>query len=198
HLGTSPCGLGRKVLEVTLSVHRAAFVFVDVGTEEDVFVPPHEARRALDGDRVKVEVVTSRGRSEGRIVGVVDRQREALVGTYVERGTEALVRPHDASMPAPVRVPRTQLARDRDPVTVRLGVGADLLPPGGLVGEVTGSLGRPGDPSQDVLAIVFSQGFSEAFPPEVMDEADRVPLHVPATEVHQGGRKDLRGLSLVT
>jgi ribonuclease R len=129
---------------------------------------------------------------------VVDRHRAALVGTYVERGNEALVRPNDPSMPAPVRVPRTQLARDGDVVTVRLGVGADLLPPGGLVGEVTGSLGRPGDPSQDVLAIVFSQGFSEAFPPEVMDEADRVPLHVPASEVHEGGRKDLRKLSLVT
>ena len=196
--GHGPGGRGHKVLEGTLTVHRDGFGFVDVGLEEDIFVPPHEARRALDGDRVKVEVVTSRGRSEGRIVGVVDRHREALVGTYVERGTEALVRPNDASMPAPVRVPRTQLARDGDVVTVRLGVGADLLPPGGLVGEVTGSLGRPGDPSQDVLATVFSQGFSEAFPAEVMDEADRVPLHVPATEVHQGGRKDLRGLSLVT
>jgi ribonuclease R len=148
---------------------------------------------------VKVEIVTSRGRSEGRIVGVVGRQREALVGTYVERGgNEALVRPNDPSLPAPVRVPRTQLARDGDVVTVRLGVGADLLPPGGLVGEVTGSLGRPGDPSQDVLAIVFGQGFSEAFPPEVMDEADRVPLQVPATELHHGHRKDLRGLWLVT
>ena len=194
-----PDGRGRKVLEGTLSVHRDGFGFVDVGTEEDVFVPPHEARRALDGDRVRVEIVTSRGRSEGRIVGVVDRQREALVGTYVERGgNEALVRPNDQSLPGPVRVPRTQLARDGDVVTVRLGVGADLLPPGGLVGEVTGSLGKPGDPSQDVLAIVFGPGFSEAFPPEVMDDADRVPLHVPATELHDGHRKDVRGLSLVT
>jgi ribonuclease R len=195
----APAPRGRKVLEGTLSVHRDGFGFVDVGTEEDIFVPPHEARRALDGDRVKVEIVTARGRSEGRIVGVVVRQREALVGTYVERGgNEALVRPNDASLPGPVRVPRTQLARDGDVVTVRLGVGADLLPPGSLVGEVTGSLGRPGDPSQDVLAIVFGQGFSEAFPPEVMDEADGVPLHVPATELHGSQRKDLRGLSLVT
>ncbi|HZX43746.1 MAG TPA: ribonuclease R, partial [Myxococcaceae bacterium] len=140
----APAPRGRKVLEGTLSVHRDGFGFVDVGTEEDIFVPPHEARRALDGDRVKVEIVTARGRSEGRIVGVVVRQREALVGTYVERGgNEALVRPNDASLPGPVRVPRTQLARDGDVVTVRLGVGADLLPPGGLVGEVTGSLGRP-------------------------------------------------------
>jgi ribonuclease R len=192
-------GRARRILEGTLSVHRDGFGFVDVGEEEDVFVPPHEARRALDGDRVRVELVSSRGRSEGRIVGVVGRQREALVGTYVERGgTEALVRPSDPSLPGPVRVPRTQLARDGDVVTVRLGVGADLLPPGGLVGEVTGSLGRPGDPSQDVLAIVFAQGFSESFPPEVMDEADRVPLRVAESELREGQRRDLRALSLVT
>src|SRR5215813_8043635 len=112
-------GRGHKMLEGTLTVHRDGFGFVDVGLEEDIFVPPHEARRALDGDRVKVEVVTGGGRSEGRIVGVVGRNRESLVGTYVERGGhEALVRPNDASLPGPVRVPRTQLARDGDVVTV--------------------------------------------------------------------------------
>src|SRR5262249_10230943 len=46
-------GRGPKVLEGTLTVHRDGFGFVDVGAEEDIFVPPHEARRALDGDRVK-------------------------------------------------------------------------------------------------------------------------------------------------
>jgi ribonuclease R len=58
-----PGARGRKVLEGTLTVHRDGFGFVDVGAEEDIFVPPHEARRALDGDRVKVEVVSARGRS---------------------------------------------------------------------------------------------------------------------------------------
>ena len=48
-------------------------------------MPPHEARKALDGDRVRLELVSFRGRSEGRIVGVLERQREELVGVYVER-----------------------------------------------------------------------------------------------------------------
>jgi ribonuclease R len=183
-------------LEGTLSVHRDGFGFVDVGTETDVFVPPHEARRALDGDRVRVQLVTARGRPEGHIVEVLSRQRQKLVGTYVDRGmAEAVVRPLDPSLPGPVRVPRTQLARDGDVVTVRLGVGTELLG-GGLVGEVTGSLGRPGHPSQEVLNVVYAQGFSEAFPAQVMDEADRVPLEVLDSE--RTGRRDLRALSLVT
>jgi len=194
--GKGRASSGGAALEGTLSVHRDGFGFVDVGTETDVFVPPHEARRALDGDRVRVRLVTTRGRPEGHIVDVLSRQRERLVGTYVDRGmAEALVRPLDPNLPGPVRVPRTQLARDGDVVTVRLGVGAELLG-GGLVGEVTGSLGRPGHPSQDVLNIVYAQGFSEAFPAQVMDEADRVPLQVLDSE--RAGRRDLRALSLVT
>jgi ribonuclease R len=186
-------------LEGTLGVHRDGFGFVDVGAEEDIFVPPHEARRALDGDRVRVQRVTTRGRPEGRILRVLSRQRERLVGVYVDRGlAEARVRPLDPSLPGPVRVPRTQLARDGDVVTVRLGVGVELLGGGGLVGEVTGSLGRPGEPSQEVLNVVYAQGFSDAFPAAVMDEADRVPLHVLDSERAEGGRRDLRRLALVT
>jgi ribonuclease R len=192
-------GTRQQTLVGTLSLHRDGFGFVDVGAEEDVFVPPHEARKALDGDRVRVELVSFRGRSEGQIAEVLERQREELVGVYVERDSgEALVRPSDDAFPAPVRVPRTQIARDGDVVKVRLGVGGALLAPGGLVGEVTGSLGRPGEPSQDVLSIVFSQGFSESFPPAAMDEADRTPLQISPEELGRDGRKDLRRLGLIT
>ena len=72
-------------------------------------------------------------------------------------------------------MPPTQLARPVILVKVRLGVGAKLFQEGdALVGEVAGSLGRPGDSSAEVLSIAFAQGFSDEFPPEVMDEADAV------------------------
>ncbi|HEX8820715.1 MAG TPA: VacB/RNase II family 3'-5' exoribonuclease, partial [Archangium sp.] len=92
-----------------------------------------------------------------------------------------------------------QMARDGDLVKVRLGVGAGLLEPGeGLYGEVAGSLGKPGDPSAEVLSIAYSQGFSDEFPPEVMDEADRIRPVVSAEEAQGEGRRDLRQMALVT
>src|SRR5262249_36250511 len=133
----------------------------------------------------------------GRILEVLDRKRLQSVGTYHLEGHQAWVEPRDTSMP-PIRVPPTQLARPGDVVRVRLGVGRDLLGKTGAVGEVSGSLGRPGDPSQEVLSIVFSQGFSDEFPPEVMDEADRIPLVVDAAAALAEGRRDLRELPLVT
>src|SRR5208283_3016636 len=67
-----------------------------------------------------------------------------------------------------------------------------------LRGEVMGSLGRPGNPSQDVLALVVARGFSDHFPAPVMDEAARVEARVSEAEAQAEGRRDLRGVELLT
>ncbi|NVJ21496.1 ribonuclease R [Myxococcus sp. AM011] len=188
-------------VEGVLHVHRDGFGFVHpVGGEgENIFLPPAEAQRALDNDRVVVEVAGRPGRYEGRLVRVVDRRRELAVGVYTTQGRHALVLPTDTSLPGPIRVPQTQMAQEGDLVKVRLGVGANLLEPGrGLFGEVAGSLGKPGTPSSEVIGIAYSQGFSDEFPPEVMDEADRYAVTVSAEEASGEERKDLRSMQLVT
>lgn len=189
-----------EVVEGILHVHRDGFAFLHPLDQEreNIFVPASEAARALDHDRVRVEVVSGdRGRTAGRLVEVVDRVREHVVGTYFDRGRQSFVVPHDQSLGGPIQVPPTQIARDGDLVRVQLGVGKDLLEGvGALYGEVSGSLGRPGEPSGEVLGIAFSQGFSDEFPPAAMAEADRIPLQVREQDLQ--GRRDLRRLGLVT
>ncbi|NOK17652.1 ribonuclease R [Corallococcus carmarthensis] len=192
---------GQPAVEGILHMHRDGFGFVHpvTGEGENIFLPPGEAQRALDNDRVVVEVAGRPGRFEGRLVRVLSRRRELAVGTYVAQGRHSLVMTTDANLPGPIRVPPTQMARDGDLVKVRLGVGADLLEPGqGLFGEVAGSLGRPGDPSAEVLGSAFAHGFSDEFPPEVMDEADAFAVKVTEAEATEGNRRDLRSMPLIT
>ncbi|HSP81921.1 MAG TPA: VacB/RNase II family 3'-5' exoribonuclease, partial [Myxococcaceae bacterium] len=189
-------------VEGILHVHRDGYGFVhpSSGQGDNIFLPPQEVARALDNDRVLVRAWGRPGRMEGRRLRVVERIRQLAVGTYMERGKRhALVVPYDTSLQGPIRVPATQMARDGDVVKVRLGVGSELLEPGeGLYGEVSGSLGKPGDPSAEVLSIAYSAGFSDEFPPEVMDEADSIGVAVTEEEARAEGRKDLRSLPLVT
>nr|WP_253895227.1 ribonuclease R [Corallococcus exercitus] len=192
---------GQPEVEGILHMHRDGFGFVHPvsGEGENIFLPPGEAQRALDNDRVLVEVAGRPGRFEGRLVRVLNRRRELAVGTYVAQGRHSLVMTTDTNLPGPIRVPATQMARDGDLVKVRLGVGADLLEPGqGLFGEVAGSLGRPGDPSAEVLGSAFAHGFSDEFPPEVMDEADAFAVKVTEAEATEGNRRDLRSVPLIT
>jgi ribonuclease R len=189
---------GGKRIEGTLKVHANGFGFVhpSSGEGENVFVKPADAARALDNDRVVVELVTGRdGRPTGRIVEVRDRTRQMVIGEYRETKTGAVVETDIG----PVRVPNTQLARHGDAVKVRLGIGQKVLSASDrLTGEVAGSLGKMGDMSVEVLGIAYALGFHEEFPPEVMDEADEVGTSVSEAEAHQRGRRDLRSLGLVT
>ena len=190
------------VVEGILHVHRDGYGFVHPLHVEaqNVYVPAQEAARALDGDRVLVEIVQGRGgRTAGILLEVVDRVRQRAVGVYRQEGRRAWVIPNDRSLPGDILVPPTQIARNGDLVKVVLGVGAKVLDPGAeLVGEVTGSLGEPGQPSAEVLSVAYAQGFSDEFPDEAMAEADRFELAVPREEALAEGRRDLRALPLVT
>ncbi|MBI3183545.1 MAG: ribonuclease R [Myxococcales bacterium] len=188
-----------KRIEGILRVNRAGFGFVETSEGEDVYVPAAEARRALDKDRVSLEVVPGAdGRRMGRLLGVVERRRRMAVGVYRERGRAAMVEPMDERLP-PLSAHRTTLARDGDVVKAHLGVGAGLLRPGEpLAGEVVASLGRPGDPAAEVLGAAYSQGFQDDFPPEVQEEAQAAPSEVSGEEARAEGRVDLRGMPLVT
>ena len=181
-----------------LRVHRDGFGFVEPlgGKEEDVYLPRREAERAVDGDLVRVELEPRRGRTEGRLLKILERRRQSAVGTYFERGKNAYVVPRDPALRGTIRVPPTQLAKEGDLVKVRLaprqGDGAVLS------GEVAGSAGKPGDTSAEVLSIAFAEGFDDEFSPQAMDEASRISLQVPAEEIFGEGRRDLRQLPLVT
>ena len=197
-----PQARGGKTVVGIIHHHRDGFAFLKpiVGQDsEDLFIPPDETRKTLDNDQVVVEVVPGQGgRTAGRVIEVTSRTRQLVVGTYEENARQAWVEPREKEL-GNIRVPKTQLARPGDVVKVRLGVGTALF--GGsneLIGEVAGSLGSQADHSIEVLSVAFSKGFQDEFPPEVMDEADKIPLEVSEAEARTEHRRDLRKLPLIT
>src|SRR5262249_56211530 len=89
----------------------------------------------------------------------------------------------------------TELGGDGDSVKVGLTTGT-TREGAQLTGEVSGSFGRPGDLSAEVLSVAFAHGFNDEFPGPVMDEVERTPLVVEKADI--GPRRDLRNLPLVT
>src|SRR5260370_33708357 len=101
-------------MEGILGVHRDGFGFAEpiTGEGEDIYLPRGEAQRALDNDRVLIQI--DPGRTSGRLVKVLERRRQQVVGTYGEEQRGAHGVPNDAKLPGPISVPNTQLARNRD------------------------------------------------------------------------------------
>src|SRR6185295_8383326 len=77
----------RAALEGTILLHRDGYGFVVPaekisGRDSEIFIPAALTGSAMNGDRVQVEITYRKpgGRSEGRVVSVLKRVRDTVVG----------------------------------------------------------------------------------------------------------------------
>src|SRR3954454_20571776 len=74
----------------------------------DIFVPPPEVGNAMHGDQVLVEMGRIRhdGRAEGRIVRVMEREQETVVGIFHHGDRHNYVTPIDEKIAMEIIIPR--------------------------------------------------------------------------------------------
>lgn len=157
---------------VSLTRAGDAFVRPDAGGG-DLFVPAAHLATAMDGDHVVTRIeARPRGRSPvARVIKVLDRARETIVGTFHRSRRFDYVVPMDRRVSKDVLVPSAAAgeATDGDVVVVRLdSYGEDRVGPVGTVVKVLGALS---DPGVDILAVAHGFGLSSDFPPAVIAAA---------------------------
>ncbi len=166
--------------------------------QADVFVPAANIREALHGDRVvaRVEREGPRG-PEGRVIRVLERATERLVGRYEQDGPFGghLV-PFDRRVLHEVFIP----AGEENGAAAGLMAVAEITrPPTATrnpIGRIVAVLGRLSDPGVDRKVIVAKYELPSAFPEEVEQEAARVARPVGEDEI--AARRDFRGWTSFT
>ena len=170
----------------------AGFVSADDGGS-DVFVPAEGLASAMDGDRVVARIERSKrgARREGRVIKILQRARETLVGVFRPEKNFGYVTPDDPKLVRSVIVPPGQAgdATAGDVVVVRITSWGDRHR--GPAGEVERVLGRLGEPGVDVLSVIYGHELPVDFPEEVEREADAIQQRG-ITEADLEGRADLR------
>lgn len=178
----------------SISFTRSGSAFVDTGEPRgSVFIPAHETFTAMHGDKVLVRLAPKRvqGRREGdlpegRVIRIVERRRQTLVGTLQKRSHTLYVQPMQSSFPKDIIVPDCGPAQVGDRVLVRLEPwdNPSLNPEG----QVVESIGPAQDASLDTQAVLRAFDIAEGFSPAVMQEAATAAV----TEADCVGRVDLR------
>ncbi|MBV9617631.1 MAG: VacB/RNase II family 3'-5' exoribonuclease, partial [Verrucomicrobia bacterium] len=189
-----------------LSIHQSGFGFLvpEKSGEKDIFVAAENTGTAMNGDRVVVRIsrdvpqrrTKDRHRSEGRVIRILERARDAIVGTLQQSKNFYYVVPDDPRIVHNVYVqrPKGLAANVGDKVVVRLEAWESRhVNPEGEIVEV---LGRSGTPGVDMLSILRKYGLPTEFPRGVIDEANRIPKSVEQSMLE--GREDLRGKFIVT
>ena len=148
------------------------FVAPDTGGQ-DVFVPGLSLESAMDGDQVVVRVEgRPRGRSPvGRVIKVLDRAHETVVGTFRRSGSFGVVHPRNRRISREILVAQGDQAKasEGDVVVARITTfGSGKMGPTGRIETV---LGKSSDPGVDILSVIHDYGLPLAFPDSVVSAA---------------------------
>ena len=186
-------------IEGTIQGHRDGHGFVsrDDG-EADIYLPPNEMRAVLHKDRVKVRIVRSdrKGRPEGRVVEIVERPPQPIIGRLLQEGGVWLVAPEDKRYGQDVLIPKgaTGTAKTGQVVVV------DLVEPPALYGQPVGRvkevLGEIDDAGMEIEIAVRKYSVPHEFTDACIAQARTLPEKVrPQDKKH---RIDLTDIALVT
>jgi len=186
-------------IEGTVQGHRDGHGFLvrDDG-EPDIYLPPNEMRAVLHKDRVKVRVVRldRKGRPEGRVVEIIERPEQPIIGRLLQESGLWLVAPEDKRYGQDVLIPKgaTGTAKPGQVVVVELTEPPALY--GQPVGRVTEVLGEIDDPGMEIEIAVRKYSVPHGFSEACLEQAKALPDKVRAADVK--GRVDLRDVPLVT
>jgi ribonuclease R len=183
-----------------VSAHRDGFGFVvpDQGETGDVYLSSRYMRELLHGDRVAVRIRgrDRRGRPEGALVEVLERNTSSVVGKYLREHGIGFVVPENPRITHRIVVPPDAAASARPGQVVLAEITAQPTRQTQPIGRIVKVLGKPNAPGIEIEIAIHAHGLPTDWPGPVEKEARRFGEEVPASA--KRGREDLRHLPLVT
>ncbi len=192
----------------TLSIHQNGYGFLitEKPGQPDIFVAAENTGTAMHGDRVVVRITRdqpyarTKGRQEGRVIRILERAHDTIVGTLQHSRNFHYVVPDDPRIVHDVYVRPVKDRRSETVATVGDKVVVRLEPwesrhvnPEGDIIEILGPASAPG---VDMLSIIRKYHLPTEFPGDVIDQANRISETVDARKLE--GREDLRKKFIVT
>ena len=204
-----------------LSIHQAGYGFLALeppgGT--DVFIAAENIGTAMHGDRVVARISRDepyrriKGRREGRVIRILERAHDTIVGTLQRSRNFYYVVPDDPRIVHDVYVGQVSNSPQDERAVAGLPLATSKVTPqiGDKVvvrleawesrhvnpeGEIIEVLGPASAPGIDMLSIIRKYHLPTEFPMDVLDQAKGIPETVDARQFE--GREDLRGEFIVT
>jgi ribonuclease R len=204
-----------------LSIHQAGYGFLapEIPGGPDVFIAAENTGTAMHGDRVVARISRDepyrriKGRREGRVIRILERAHDTIVGTLQRSRNFYYVVPDDPRIVHDVYVGQVSSSPRDEPAVVGLPLAPSKLVPrvGDKVvvrleawesrhvnpeGEIIEVLGPASAPGIDMLSIIRKYHLPTEFPRDVLDQVKGIPETVDPRQSE--GREDLRGEFIVT
>ena len=172
--------------------------FVPDDGGENVFVAERNSAHAMNGDRVRIQMLARRkGRgSEGEIVEILERKQTRFVGTLNVQKFFAFLEMDSKILANDIFIPKEKLKNGKtgDKALVEITEWPDRAK--NPVGEVIDILGISGTNNAEMHAILAEFGLPYKYPEAVEAEAEKIPTEITEEEIAK--REDFRKVTTFT
>ena len=181
-------------IEGNFIANEKGFGFIEIeDSEEDLFVPQNSVNGALNGDRVQAIIFKQKEgtkRAEAKIVKVIKREKETVVGIFQKSKNFGFVVPDDKKFGTDIFISKSKCkeAKNNDKVIAKIlkypekGKNAE--------GEIIEIIGNVNQAGVDMLSVIKEFELPNEFPDFVIEEAKKIPSQVNKDDIKF--RKDLR------
>lgn len=179
--------------------HKDGFGFVETELQDgDLFLSPRQMRGVFHGDRVlaRVSSIDNRGRREGIIVEVIERNTQQLVGKLYTEAGAAYVEPSNQRISKDILIPSEKLKGAKNGQMVVVGIVTQPTLSSPPIGEVVEILGDHMAPGMEIKVAIRNHELPHTWPSAVDFEVAKFPAHL--TDEMLAGRIDLQDLPFVT
>lgn len=187
------------VVRARVQGHRDGYGFaIPVEGGDDIYLHNRQMRKVFDGDEVLVRMQGEnyRGREEGAIIEVLNRNTKTLAGRFIKEDGVQFLSPENPRITQDIMIAQGDElgARSGQIVVVELTRQPEKQrPPQGRVIQVLGDHMAPG---MEIELAIESHGIPNQWSHEALSEAEALPAEV--AEADKSGRVDLRDLPFVT
>ena len=172
--------------------------FIPEGGGDPIFVAERNSAHAMNNDKVRIAFYAKRRgcEAEGEVIEILQRANDTFVGTLEVEKSYAFLVTENRTLANDIFIPKDKLkgGKTGDKAVVKVTEWPDKAK--NPIGQVLDILGKAGDNTTEMHAILAEFGLPYVYPQSVEKAADKIPAEIYAEEIAR--REDFRKVTTFT
>lgn len=172
--------------------------FIPEDGGEPIFIAERNSAHAMNNDKVKISLCAKRKRHEleGQVIEILEHADSTFVGTLKVSKNYAFLLTETSTLANDIFIPKDKLkgGKDGDKAVVKITEWPDYAK--NPFGQVIDILGKAGDNTTEMHAILAEYGLPYTYPQAVEEAAERIPAEI--TPEDYAEREDFREVTTFT
>lgn len=171
-----------------IAINKKGFGFLILDKEDDIYISSENLNNAIHNDTVLVEIIKKGLKPEGRVLKIIKRDLDNVVGEVVIKDNKMMLKPDDDKLDLTIYLSNetTKNCVEGHKILAHL---SKNLGHKNYLADCIKIIGHKDDAGIDILSIAYKYNIMDEFSAEVIKELDNIPDEVDPKDLEN--RKDL-------